>query len=137
MKRSIQFYVYFLLFSFCDAMHPIGLCHTGCNAAWHACYHAAGLTVSHIVAVGVAAVACNAAQGACMSGCWYGTAAIQSAVASPHVFIAQTISSASTSALVSPFVTGIVIGAATVLIASYGYSLYTHYHHKSSHEHLF
>jgi len=49
-----------------------GVCQTACNTAVVACYAAAGLTFGSITAgagAPVAAIACNALQGTCMSGC--------------------------------------------------------------------
>ncbi len=50
----------------------IGICYTGCNVVWVACCAAAGGVAG--VSTGGAAVvpailACNAAQGTCMSAC--------------------------------------------------------------------
>mmetsp|Transcript_73397 Transcript_73397/g.192453 ORF Transcript_73397/g.192453 Transcript_73397/m.192453 type:complete len:130 (-) Transcript_73397:253-642(-) len=49
-----------------------GVCQTACNAGVVACYAAAGLvfgTITGGAGMPVAAVGCNAAQGACMAAC--------------------------------------------------------------------
>ena len=54
------------------ALPVYGLCQTGCNTAWVACYAAAGLvagTVTAGAAVPAAALTCNAQQGLCMAAC--------------------------------------------------------------------
>ena len=153
MKGILQFYVFSLLFCAGGAMLPYGDCQTRCNVARHACYGSAGLVASHIAVGTKAALACNTVQGACMAECWYyGTAAIQSVVSSPQVavyvksvtdgsIIANAISYVATSTSVFlatyPVITGVIIGASTILMASYAYSLYTDYYHKSSRKYLF
>ncbi|CAI2195945.1 19742_t:CDS:2 [Funneliformis geosporum] len=47
-------------------------CQTACNLGWGTCYAAAGLiagTVTGGLATPLAAITCNLAQGACMTGC--------------------------------------------------------------------
>lgn len=54
---------------------PLGGCQTACNAAWVACYAAAGLvagTVTGGIGAPVAALNCNAQQGVCTTFCFSG-----------------------------------------------------------------
>eukprot|EP00035_Acanthoeca_spectabilis_P014814 m.289531 g.289531 ORF g.289531 m.289531 type:complete len:98 (+) comp16227_c3_seq2:127-420(+) len=54
------------------AAGPLSVCYSGCGVAWTACYAAAGLVAGTVVAspaAPAAALACNAAEGLCMTGC--------------------------------------------------------------------
>ena len=49
-----------------------GICQTGCNVIWGACYAAAGATAGTVIstpATPLVILACNAAQGTCMTAC--------------------------------------------------------------------
>ncbi len=53
-------------------MATLSLCYAGCGISWAACYAAAGLiagTVTAGVGAPAAALACNAAEGTCMTAC--------------------------------------------------------------------
>ncbi len=62
-----------LLFGlFGAAVGGYAACQTACNVGWVACYASAGITAGTVTAgagVPMAALVCNAAQGACMAAC--------------------------------------------------------------------
>ena len=62
----------FLAFQVQGGLIALGICYTGCNAVWAACYAAAGSVAGTVTAgagIPVVIVGCNTAQGACMTAC--------------------------------------------------------------------
>lgn len=62
------------ILTFCkNGLLASGICYTGCNTVWVACVSAAGGVAGVSTggaAVPAAIIACNSAQGICMTACW-------------------------------------------------------------------
>jgi hypothetical protein len=76
-------------------------CYSACGLAWAACYSQAGLVAGTIVALPAApaaALACNAAEGACMTAC--------------------TVSPLNAVSAVCPFLAPVAIGGIAAIVAA-------------------